>query len=100
MPAFRLEVLVQPRSSRNAVTGWQGGALKLKVTAPPVEGAANAAVVEFLAEVLGIPRRAVRIVRGETARSKLVEIEAPEAICRLRLEQVARGFVDKKRPRG
>jgi len=71
----RFAVRVQPRASRSEVAGVHGDALRVRVTAPPVEGAANAAVVELLAEVLGVPRRAVRITRGATGRAKLVEID-------------------------
>ena len=56
---------VQPRSARDRVVGLHGGALKVQVTAPPVDGAANRAVIELLAEWLGVPRRAVAVVRGQ-----------------------------------
>lgn len=70
----RFSVRVQPRASRAGVDGVHGDALKVRVHAPPVEGAANAAVVAVLAEALGVARRDVRIVSGESARSKLVEV--------------------------
>ena len=70
----RLEVKVQPRSSRNELLGFQQGVLKVKLTAPPVEGEANQALTSFLAEVLGTSKRNVVILRGETARLKLVGI--------------------------
>lgn len=70
----RMEVKVQPRSSRNQVVGVQNGMLKIKLTAPPVEGEANAALIGFLADYLHIPRRAVQLLKGETSRHKLVEI--------------------------
>jgi hypothetical protein len=54
-----------------------GGALKIRVASPPVEGKANAALIEFLAEAFGVPKRAVSLVRGETGRRKIVRIEAP-----------------------
>jgi hypothetical protein len=69
-----VEVHVAPRSSRAAVLGEHGGALKVAVTAPPVEGAANRAVCELLAEALGIPRSRLRVVRGHRARRKTVAI--------------------------
>ena len=59
-----LAVKVQPRSSRTEVVGLFGGELKIKVAAPPVDSAANEALVEFLAKTLGCPRRSVAIVRG------------------------------------
>ncbi len=69
-------VRVVPRSSRNQIVGVEGGALKIKLTAPPVEGAANAALIDFIAAWLGVRRSAVSIVAGGTARQKLVRVEA------------------------
>ena len=65
---------VIPRASVNAVAGVQGDALKLKVTAPPVDSAANAEVVRFLAEILDVPRGAVQLLRGATSRHKQVRV--------------------------
>ena len=73
---LRFTVRVQPRASRNEVAGVHGAALKVRVTAPPVEGAANSAVIALLAEVLGVPRGAVRIVSGDSSRNKVVEVPA------------------------
>ena len=70
-----IHVRVTPRSSRNTVVGFEGGALKIKLTAPPVEGAANAALVAFVADWLGMRKNAVSIVRGEKSRTKIVRIE-------------------------
>lgn len=83
--AVRFSVRVQPRSSREGVDGVHGDALRVRVNAPPVEGAANEAVVAVIAGALGVPRRAVRIVAGETSRSKVVEVEgiAPERVISL-----------------
>ncbi|HKD81194.1 MAG TPA: DUF167 domain-containing protein [Candidatus Angelobacter sp.] len=67
-------VRVQPRARRNAITGTLGDALKLALTAPPVEGRANQAVIEFLAETLEIPRASVTITSGETGRNKVVRV--------------------------
>lgn len=71
----RVAVRVQPRASRNAVVGEHDGALKVALTAPPVDGEANAALLAFLADALGVPKRAVRLVSGDTGRSKVVEVE-------------------------
>jgi uncharacterized protein (TIGR00251 family) len=71
----RFSVRVQPRASRNEVVGVYGDMLKIKLSAPPVDGAANSALVEFLANVFAVGRRDVRILAGETSRSKVVEIE-------------------------
>jgi uncharacterized protein (TIGR00251 family) len=70
----RIEVRVQPRSSRNQVIGEQAGTLKVKLTAPPVDGEANATLLDFLSSYLQVPRRTISLVRGKTSRNKLVEI--------------------------
>jgi uncharacterized protein len=69
-----LAIKAIPNAPRNEVTGWLGDALKVKVHAPPVEGKANEVLCEFLADALGLPRRAVTIARGDTSRHKLVRI--------------------------
>ena len=69
-----LRLRVQPRASRDEIIGWQEGALRLRVTAPPVEGEANRAVVALLARVLGVAPSRIRVVSGERGREKLVEI--------------------------
>jgi len=71
----RFSVRVQPRASRSEVIGVHGDALKIRLSAPPVDGAANTALIEFLANVFAVRRRDVRILSGETSRSKIVEIE-------------------------
>ncbi|MDD2372821.1 MAG: DUF167 domain-containing protein [Syntrophomonadaceae bacterium] len=71
---LRIEVKVQPRSSRNQISGEQEGALKVKLTAPPVEGEANQALVNFLSRLLKLPRKNIILIRGETTRNKLIEI--------------------------
>ena len=67
-------VKVQPRARRNAIIGAVGDMLKLALTAPPVDGRANQAVIEFLAELFEIPRASVTIASGETSRNKTVRI--------------------------
>ena len=69
-----LSVKVQPRASKNAIGEVQGKELKVRITAPPVDSAANHALVDFLAETLGCPRGAIRIVRGQTSRHKQILI--------------------------
>lgn len=78
----RFAVRLAPRSSSNRVDGVLDGVLKVRVTAPAVEGAANTALVYLLAEELGVARRDVRIVAGATSRQKLVVVDGvdPEAI--------------------
>ena len=67
-------IRVTPRASANAVGGERDGALLVRVTAPPVEGKANDAVVEVLAEALDVPRTAIRLERGAAARTKRVSV--------------------------
>jgi len=67
-------VKVHPRARKNAITGTVGDALKLALTAPPLEGRANQAVIEFFAELFQIPRSSVTIASGETSRNKVVRI--------------------------
>lgn len=69
-----LEVRVAPRASRAAIVGVHAGALKVALTAPPVDGAANAALIELLADELGVPKRAVEITRGERSKNKTVRV--------------------------
>jgi uncharacterized protein (TIGR00251 family) len=73
------KICVQPRSSRNMVVGLLGDALKVKLTAPPVEGAANTMCIEFLARCLGVPRSSVEIRAGQTARIKQILIRCDPA---------------------
>ena len=72
-----LSLHVQPGARRTEVCGLHGGALKLRLAAPPVEGKANDALRAFLAGAFGVPLRQVTLVRGETSRDKVVRIDAP-----------------------
>lgn len=69
-----LSVKVQPRSSRDEIIGLHGTELKVRITAPPVDAAANEALVRFLADRLGVPRGQVRLVRGALSRHKTVQV--------------------------
>lgn len=73
----RIRLKVQPRASRDEIAGVAGDELKVRVTAPPVDAAANNAVLEFLAEVLECRRGSVQLVRGQTARHKVVVVAEP-----------------------
>jgi uncharacterized protein len=75
----RFSVRVQPRAARSEVVGVHGDALKIRLSSPPVDGAANDELIFFLAEIFAVPRRAVRILAGETSRSKLIEIDGVTA---------------------
>ena len=79
-PEARLTVEVRPRAGRDEIVGWQGARLRVRVTAPPADGAANEAVRALLAERLSLARSRVEIVRGQTARTKIVRVVglAPE----------------------
>jgi uncharacterized protein (TIGR00251 family) len=66
---------VQPRAVRTELAGLHGGALKVRLSAPPVDGAANDALIRFIALRLGVPRRAVTVERGATSREKTVKVE-------------------------
>jgi uncharacterized protein len=77
--SIRVHVHVQPRASRSEVVGTFGAALKVRLLAPPVDGAANEALVALLATELGVSRRDVRVVHGATSRAKVVEIDGTTA---------------------
>lgn len=70
----RLALKVHPRAKRNEIGATEGDVLKIKVTAPPVDSAANEAVIKLLAKRMGASKGALRIVRGGTSRAKLVEV--------------------------
>ena len=75
----RFSVRVVPRASRDAVVGVHDGALKVALTAPPVEGEANAALVAMIARRLGVARRDVTLVHGDASRSKTLEVRGVDA---------------------
>jgi uncharacterized protein (TIGR00251 family) len=75
----RFAVRLTPRSSVNRIEGVIDGVLRLRVTAPAAEGAANTALIALLAEELGIGRRDVRIVAGATSRQKLIVVDGVDA---------------------
>ena len=70
-----LHVRVQPRARRNEVVGWQGDALRVRVTAPPADGLANRAVTNLLAGALGVAASRIALVRGAASRDKLFRVE-------------------------
>jgi uncharacterized protein (TIGR00251 family) len=67
-------VKVHPRAKKNAITGQVGDALKVALTAPPVDGKANAACIEFFANLLNVPRSSVTIAVGQTSRNKVIRV--------------------------
>ncbi len=72
-------IKVHPRARKNAITGELGGALKVSLTTPPVEGRANEACIEFLAKLLKVPRSSVTIASGQTSRNKVIRVEGVTA---------------------
>lgn len=74
MPDCILKLHVTPRGSRNEITGWRDDILCVKITAPPVEGAANAAIVKFIADSLKIRKSQVDLVSGDKSREKVLRI--------------------------
>jgi uncharacterized protein (TIGR00251 family) len=73
------QVKVHPRARKNTITGVLGDALKLSLTAPPIEGHANKACIEFLAKFLNVPRSSVTIAAGESSRQKLIRVAGVRA---------------------
>lgn len=70
----RLHLFIQPKSSKNEVVGPHNGELKIKITAPPIDGRANEGLIEFLSDYFDIPKRAVVLVKGDTGRHKTVDL--------------------------
>ena len=85
--AVRFEVVAKPRAKKSKVVGERGDAVEIALAAPPVDGAANEELVRFVAKVLGVRRRDIELVRGETGRDKLLSVSgltAAEIETRLR----------------
>jgi len=72
-----LDLRIQPRASRDEIVGWQGERIKVRITAPPVDGKANAHLLAFLAKSCGVAKSRVHLLSGETGRDKRVRIQAP-----------------------
>lgn len=73
-----LKIFVQPRASKNMISGVHGDALKVKLTAPPVDGAANKMCLQFLAKWLKVPKSSLDIITGQTARNKTILVHIAE----------------------
>ena len=81
------DLLIQPRASKTGIAGEHDGRLKIRLAAPPVDGAANEELIRWLSDVLGIPKRNIALVSGETGRRKRVQlmgITAAQAEARLK----------------
>jgi uncharacterized protein len=72
-------VKIHPRAKKNAITGEVGDALKVSLTAPPVDGKANAACIEFFAKILNVPRSSVTIASGQSSRNKVIRVAGVSA---------------------
>jgi uncharacterized protein (TIGR00251 family) len=83
---INIEVTLTPRASRNEIAGMHDGALRVRVTAPPVDGAANTALIKLIAKRAGVAKGRVRILRGERGRRKLVAIDGADESVRRKLE--------------
>jgi uncharacterized protein len=79
LPSALIDIRVIPRAPRTRVDGMRGGAILIRLAAPPVDGAANDALIAFLADALALPRRNIQIVSGEKSRDKRVQIEGLDA---------------------
>ncbi len=90
------KVHVQPGASCNRIVGLHGDAIKIKLTAPPVEGRANKACIEFLSKALNVAKAELEIATGQTSRLKLIRINCPASQC-VRLRERLRKLVGAER---
>ena len=72
----RIEIRVQPRASHNIISGVRAGILRIRVTAPPVNGQANAAAIALLAQALDVPKSTICLVKGAASREKTLAVES------------------------
>lgn len=75
--ALIISVRVQPRASRDEIVGPYGDSLKVRITAPPVDGKANAHLIKYLAKAFGVPRARVHLLSGDSGRDKRLRIDSP-----------------------
>lgn len=75
-----LPILLQPKASRDKLVGWQGAELKITITAPPVDGKANAHLIKFLAKQFKVAKSAITIEAGELSRHKRLRIRSPKVL--------------------
>lgn len=71
----RLHLFIQPKSSKNQIVGPHNGMLKIKISAPPVDGEANAELIEYLSKFFKVPKRNITLVKGDAGRQKTVDVE-------------------------
>ncbi|HEY1080466.1 MAG TPA: DUF167 family protein [Bdellovibrio sp.] len=83
----RLHLFIQPKSSKNEVVGIHNGEIKIKITAPPIDGRANEDLIEYLSDLFDVPKRDIILAKGETGRHKTVDIAGvDESAARLLLK--------------
>lgn len=70
----RLHLFIQPKSSKNEVVGPHNGELKIKITAPPIDGRANEGLIEFLSDLFEVPKRNIQLIKGDSGRHKTVDV--------------------------
>src|SRR5579872_6334745 len=74
MAASLLKIFAKPKASKNEIVGWLGNELKIRIAAPPQDGEANLQLIEFLGEMLNLPKNSIHLAQGARSRHKLVEI--------------------------
>jgi uncharacterized protein len=77
---LRLRIYTQPKASRDEIVGLHGDELKVAITAPPVDGKANAHIIKFMAKEFGVAKSKIKIIKGELSRHKVIEIESASKI--------------------
>ncbi|PLX71377.1 MAG: YggU family protein [Denitrovibrio sp.] len=75
---MNISLYIQPGAKKSEISGFHDGKLKIRICAPPVEGAANEAVVKFIAKILGTSKSKIKIISGEKSRHKTLQIDMPE----------------------
>lgn len=95
-----LKVFIQPRASKNMIAGIYGDALKIKLTAPPVDGAANKMCIKYLSKCLKLPKSSIEIISGQTNRTKLVlfryKDDKPSRIKQERLKLLIKSLIHRR----
>lgn len=91
---IQFKIRVQPRSAQNKIVGLHGDALKIKLTSPPVDGAANKMCIAYLAKCLGKPKSSLEIVSGHSSRTKLILLKSKDKSEHTHLRQLIMGLVD------
>ncbi|GAB7140961.1 DUF167 domain-containing protein [Deferribacterales bacterium RsTz2092] len=90
---IKFSLYIQPGAKNTELAGKHGGLMKLRISAPPVEGAANKAVVEFVAGFLELPKSAVHIVSGEKSRTKTIELTTNNEKVKDKLSKLIGGYL-------